>query len=363
MKVAYIINHLNGGGAARLISLLAGGMADRGHEVLLVADISLGVTYELNKQVRLIPLVPNCGSSKLSRLFRGIRLINNIRKIVREEVPDVVIAMIPSMCFYTRFATWGVKVPVVFSDVTSFARKEDFFTHFIRHYFYNTADSVVIETENDSRILGNKLPKKTIIPNPISYPIYEGNEPREKTILLIGHTSRWEIKGFDMLFSFWDEVANDFPDWKLLLIGGEDEESKGYLESFIKTEQGKSSIEYLGFQSHVDKILQKTSIYALPSRIEGFPMSYMEAMSQGCAAVCFKIHGVITEISENGKCCLLVDDGDVNLFKQKLEELMLNESLRYNLSKAGRAVVQDYTIENISKMWESLFVTLTKHDI
>jgi glycosyltransferase involved in cell wall biosynthesis len=83
-------------------------------------------------------------------------------------------------------------------------------------------------------------------------------------------------------------------------------------------------------------------------------MSFMEAMSQGCAAVCFKIHGVITEISQNGKCCLLVDDGDVDSFKIKTKELMQSDYLREQLSKAGVNLVRDYTVDNITKKWEKL---------
>lgn len=360
MKVAYVINHLNGGGAARLITLLAGGMSQRGHEVIMITDTSNEQTYELDHRVKLIPITPNKSSNTFSKISRAIRIIGDIRRIVKEERPDIVISMIPSMCFYTKIALCGKCLPVVFSDVTSFARKEDFFTHFIRHYFYNTADAVVIETENDRKILGNKLPQKVIIPNPISYPIYEGETERDNTILLIGHTSRWNIKGFDMFFSFWDKLVNEFPDWKLVLIGGEDEESKKYLESFVKTQQGRSSIQYLGFKSNVDKILQKTAIYALPSRIEGFPMSFMEAMSQGCAAVCFTIHGVITEISNNGECCQLVEDGDVDSFMAKTKELMANAKLRKELSIKGRETVREYTIENITLQWEELCKRLLK---
>lgn len=360
MKVAYVINHLNGGGAARLITLLASGMANRGHEVYLITDSSNKITYEINPLVSVIPLSPNNSHSLLSRMLRATHIVKDIRRIIDEKKPDVVISMIPSICFYTKIALLGKKIPIIFSDVTSFARKEDLFTHFIRHYFYNTADAVVIETENDKKILGNKLPKKVIIPNPISYPIFEGESDRDNRILLIGHTSRWNIKGFDMFFSFWDKLANEFPNWNLVLIGGEDEESKRYLDSFVKTQQGRSSIKYLGFQTDVDKILQKTAIYALPSRIEGFPMAFMEAMSQGCAAVCYKIHGVITEISRNGECCQLVEDGDVDSFMEKTKELMANVKLRNELSIKGREMVKEYTIENITLQWEYLCNRLLK---
>ena len=40
-------------------------------------------------------------------------------------------------------------------------------------------------------------------------------------------------------------------------------------------------------------IYRSAEIFALPSRVEGFPLVLVEAMSQGCACVSFSMQGAV----------------------------------------------------------------------
>jgi glycosyltransferase involved in cell wall biosynthesis len=234
--------------------------------------------------------------------------------------------------------------------------------HYVRYHFYNYADAVTIQTENDRKILGNRIPKKVVITNPLSYPICNELTKRENYILSIGSTMEWEIKGFDRLINSFSKIASNYPDWKIKIAGGTSPDTLKYLQDLAREKDVLDRIEFIGFQKNIDKLMQHASIFALPSRIEGFSLSLTEALSQGCPAVAYKIHDVITDVTGNGHGTLLVDDGDEDMFADCLDKLMSNHDLRSGLAEDGKSYVKRYSIESIGDQWVSLLTKVINHE-
>lgn len=359
MKILFYIDMLSSGGAARMITLIANKLAERKYSVAIATNTERDIVYPIHENVEILSLYPQ-NAYKMGRIKRTYKLLSQARNVAKQYKPDVIVTTIPHISLFVKTATLGLRIPTIFCDVTSFARKDHALYHFIRYHFYHLADAITIETENDRRILGKRFPQKVVINDPLAFDVYHGPENREKFVLGIGPTREWDIKGFDMLLEAFGKIAHRYPEWKLKIAGPTDKDSLAFLYQIIDRLDIRNQVEFMGFQKDIVPIMRSASVFALASRIEGFSLSIIEAISQGCPCVCFQTVGVMTEVTENGTGALIAEDGNVEEYSQKLESLLEDDKLRKDLSKSGRSFVSKYETGRIVDQWESLFRKLLK---
>lgn len=359
MKVLLFIDCFEGGGAARLMSVITNGLVNRGHEVCIAANYNRPVLYDLSSHVKRLAWYKDDYYQK-STLAGWRDLLRDGRRFIKDEKPDVIISTVYHIVLLSRLAGIGLNVPYIFADVTTFSRRDDKFIHFVRYHVYKFSDAVTIQTENDKKILGKRLPQKVVISNPLPYSVFEGESNRDHSVLVIGHTDRWKIKGLDIMMRVWGKVAPMHSEWRLKIIGGDAKESKRFLLDIACQYGVQDSVDFLGFRTDADTVMRESSIYALTSRVEGFSLSLIESMSQGLPAVAFKIDGVITDVTENGHGTLLVEDGDEDSFADALEKLISDESLREIKAAEAKTFVTKYSPDEIVSQWEKLIMRFGK---
>lgn len=107
------------------------------------------------------------------------------------------------------------------------------------------------------------------------------------TISYAGKLSR--AKGIAEFMNACELLREDgsFPEFRVLLAGGEGEES-------IKRAIDKPYVSYLGMlsQRELAEVLRKSDIFVLPSYYEGLPLVLMEAMACGAVPVCTDLPGI-----------------------------------------------------------------------
>lgn len=358
MKILYFMDAMHFGGAAKKTTTIANELSRRGHDVSFVTDTHYPIGYPLEDAIKIIPLYME-RDAQSNRLTKVLRKLKRVRSIVNKLRPDVVVTVLPHVSFYVKVAILGKKTPIVFSDETSFARKDTRFVHFIRHHFYNIADAVVVLTENDVKLLGKNIPKKVTIHNPVVCPVYHGDySSKKKRVLAIGSLKEWDIKGFDLLFKAFKLLQSGFLEWKISIAGDDREPYKSKVAEMIKANGLEGSVDILGYRSDIYDLMAQSSIYAMSSRVEGFSLALVEALSQGCACVAFANHGVIEEVTSGGKGVMIVEDGDVMAFSNALRQLMADEELRNKMADVGALCLKEYSLDSIVKKWEDLLERL-----
>ena len=360
MKILFYIPALIGGGAERVTVLLCNEFVKRGHDVAVATNPSKG-SYPINERVRLLSLY----SEKYKHLPKGVRqlsVIRNARRIVKAEKPNVVIGVMPLFYLLARLVTWGIDSPLIASDHTSFLPNKLMRVNFIRHHLYGFADVLTILTKKDFQLLGNKYPKKIVMYNPLTFDVLHQIGERKKVVTAMGRLDVWRVKGFDLLIEAWAMIASKHPDWILQIAGTGSDESMDILKKQIEDRGILDSVRFLGFVNNVQDLLQESAVFVLSSRIEGFPMSLLEAMSQGCTCVAFAIQGVVNEIISHGKDGLVVPDGDIEMLSLSLERVLVNEEIRIQLGCNALKSIKRFEAENIAKQWEALFEKLCKHE-
>jgi glycosyltransferase involved in cell wall biosynthesis len=160
-------------------------------------------------------------------------------------------------------------------------------------------------------------------------------------------------KGFDLLLEAWAEVAAAFPDWRLRIVGAGPEDAALRARA---TELGVAGgVDFAGQSSDVEADLRAASVYALPSRAEGFPMTLLEAMAMGLPCAAFDCAPGVREIITDGDDGLVVAAGNTGQLADALSRLLADADLRDAMSSRALASVERFTPAHIADRWERLF--------
>ncbi len=146
-------------------------------------------------------------------------------------------------------------------------------------------------------------------------------------------------KGFDSLFSAWQQLCGD-PQWdaQLIVIGVGDELS--LWQQRTQSAGLANRIEFLGFRRDVPKILRAADCLVAPTRYEAYGLGVHEALCCGLPAITSATAGVAERYSAELQELLLPDPDNVQDLVDRLYEwhrqqeyyrlqaIMLSESLR-----------------------------------
>lgn len=362
-KLLFVIDQLEIGGAGRVASILMNELAARGYDVSVVTAVKYhAINYKLADSIKVKewydPEPVRHGF--FGRVANMYRRCCYFRRALKEVKPDVIVAFTHNIFFYTKLWSWGYRGPIIASDHTSMGRDLGRFSNYLRHNFYKRADVVTILTEKDARILGDKLPNKEVVYNPVTFDTFNGETDREKKVLCVGRKSFWSVKGFDRIIKIWGDLYPKYPDWKLEIVGESNADSDAKLQSMI-TEAGiGKGVVMHGNTNEIEKFYRSAEIFALPSRVEGFPLVLVEAMSQGCACVSFSMQGAVSEIINDGEDGVIVEDGNLEEFSARLEQLMKNAELRLRYANNAKQNVVRFSIATFADKWEQLIKRVLK---
>ena len=350
-KILVLIDQMQTGGAGRVTSTLLPGLIEKGYEVVMALDnVNCKNFYPIPEEVRLVT-IPIKNNDRTG--IKQVRLIRAARKIIKQERPDVVLAVTFFPFFYAHYATIGLNIPVICYDHTSFGRNMGRFINWIRYSLYGKADKLAILTKKDERLLGEKFPRKEVVYNPLTYPIVRHTDTRRKTVLCAGRIDSWDVKGFDRMIEIWSHLSPKHPEWKLQIAGGGSQKKIEELKKMAEASSIGGQIEFLGQIYDMPSLYSITSIFALPSRVEGFPMVLLEAMSQGCVCCSFEMGGAVNEMMSTASGAI-VKDGDLEEFENQLENLMNKYPRFESLQENGYKDAGRFTCENFYDQWDKM---------
>lgn len=355
-KLYFVVQHFRSGGAERVASVLIEELSSRGYEIIVEADFNKGQTYLLPDNVTKVQaFLKQPGKNAIQKMVYFIQRLIDRRKNIKKYSPDVVISFLPRTFFETKLSCLGLHKKHIVSDHTSMDRKIGRLDDYIRRNFYNRADYTTILTHKDAKLVEGKLRNSVVVYNPLTFRAIDRDEigKREKIILCVGRVNQWDIKGYDRICEIWREISQQYPDWKLCFVGEASEDTKKRLISISGKENAERIIFY-GQQSDVKTFYRRAAIFALPSRVEGFPMALAEAMSQGCACIAFSLNGAIDEIINEGQDGYIIADGNLLDFRDKLRLLMSDGIIRKTLAENAVANIKRFDSVNYADRWVEL---------
>lgn len=119
----------------------------------------------------------------------------------------------------------------------------------------------------------------------------------------------------------------------------------------------ESRVRFLGFRSDLERIYPDLDVLCLTSDNEGSPVSLIEGMASGCAAVSTDVGGV-RDVLEDGRCGVLVPAGNAGAFADAVLALLNDPSKREALAAEGRLAAKRFAIERLVSDLDNLYKSL-----
>ena len=131
----------------------------------------------------------------------------------------------------------------------------------------------------------------------------------------------------------------NYPDTRFVLIGGLDSNPRALSRSQMETLVEDGAVEWTG---HVDvrEWLERTSVFVLPSYLEGVPRSTQEAMAMARPVVTTDVPGCRDTVIE-GVNGYLVQSGDAEALAEALERFIESPNLVARMGAESRALAED----------------------
>lgn len=360
MKLVCVLNSMAGGGAERVMTHLAGGLARRGHSVtILTLDPSVPDFYPPPPGVARATVDGAGGDCRWYQLRCQRERLSSLRRRITERSPDAVISFVDVANILTLAACRGSGIPVIACEhINPLHYRLGPHWELLRRILYPSAARVVMLTEDTLDWALNTAGARAAvaIPDPVPAPLFSADSRRPdffgngKNLLAMGRLI--SQKGFDILLPAFAEVAGRFPEWQLTILGEGPERAR--LES-LRDRLGLAGRALLpGTKPDAYDILRHSDLFVLSSRFEGFGMALAEALSCGVPAVSFDCPSGPSLILRDGVDGLLVPPGDRTGLATALARLMADEGLRKTFADRAPEVAERFGVEKYLDKWEAL---------
>ncbi len=162
-------------------------------------------------------------------------------------------------------------------------------------------------------------------------------------------------KGFDRLLKIWRIVNIRYKDWHLYIFGDGD---RSPYQSIVEQYQLTKTVHLMPPTSNIAGEFEKSSVFVMTSRYEGFGLVLAEAMSCGLPCISFDCPYGPRNIIKDGEDGILAEDGNIEDFAKKLELLLSNIELRKTLGMNAVKNIARLSPDSIMTKWITLFQTI-----
>lgn len=371
LKVLFLVQSLESGGAEKLIIDVSKEMAKRSDVEFLIA--SLSSKNDFVKTANNLP-VKICNSYvRLSLSGKNNIDVEEFDKLISDFKPDV----IHSNVYYCELvAHERLKDNVVY--VSHFHKNDPLYRNFGMHTFlrkrnftnfyeklrivrkFKQCNSKFITVSDDSkRYYIKNLPsvfsdKIYLLNNAIDYNrYYTGNKKTidKQCINLINIGRMVPLKNQIFLIEVLSALKSKNYNVNLTIIGNWLKEGENVFRK-AKSLNLEEFVNMPGVTENVDKYLKKSHIYLHSSHSESFGLVFLEAMAAGLPVVTLDGKGN-RDVIEQGKNGFMLYERDINKFVDKIIELIENEDLYQNISQYAVEYAKKYDIkEYVDKLLE-----------
>lgn len=364
MRLLFFIHSLDGGGAERVTANLANHWAAKGWHITIVSVAPLGLDfYKLHPAIRRVAL--NLGGESrnaLVGLWRNLRRVQALREVLRQEHPDIALAMMSTANVILALATPG--------RMCAIGSERNYPPHLplrtqweaLRRYTYRRLGAVVAQTREAAEWLRQHtnarrvpiIPNMAIWPLPVQAPHLcpKAISYTDRHILLaVGRLDK--VKGLNCLLEAFSALARKYCDWDLAILGEGPE--RRALEAQVRAAGLEDRIFLPGRAGNVGEWYERADLYVMSSRSEGFPNTLAEAMAHGLPAVSFDCDTGPRDIIRHEVDGLLVPPGNVAALESALDRLIGDAALRTKFALRAVDARTRFSIERITGLWEALF--------
>ena len=347
MRLLFIRDFFDYGGASKMILNVAGAMTKMGHDSYVYAYGSESCPIEIPDKVRFVKGSPYINN----RVLRHPAKIGEIRRRIKEIDPDLIVTFMPYPSILTILAKIGLKKKIVISE----RGDPNIYGGFIKilgHKIIGRADGAVFQTEGARDFYSGRLHSRSVvIPNAIT--IRKGERKpwsqRENTIAFVGRFFNQQ-KRQDLMVEAFAKISPKYPELSLVFYGdGEDLDS---IKELVEKHRLTDQVVFAGSVSPIEPYLKKARMYVLTSDYEGIPNSLIEAMCVGLPCIATDCTpGGARLLIENNVNGYLIPCNDVDAIADACERILDNPDEAERLGENAQGICDKYSPEVIYPKW------------
>lgn len=362
-----------GGGGGRAAESICQALARRGHEIKVLTSHFKDLPREENRDgydiIRISTLRTQAFRASflsmviyvLSGLWAGLRLV----RLFHPDVIHVHFA-VPAGALAWMLARF-TRVPYVLTahlgDVPGGVpeKTNDWFRWIfpITRWIWRDASARVAVSEyTRSLALKHYNEEVLIIPNGIDVDGESQDSIRVNNPPVIVFAGRFmEQKSPLLIIQILNEVKH--LSWKCVMIGD------GPLMPDVKKSISEFGLEdrfvLTGWitPDEVLKYFEQSDILFMPSLSEGLPVVGVQALAKGLAIVASRVGGFVDLVDENQNG-YLIDVGNKDGFKSRLQELLTNSNRLLSLRQASLKKANSFEITQIAEQYEKIFLEIVR---
>ncbi len=292
--------------------------------------------------------------------FNNIRIVHQIKKILKQDKFDIVFVNTTLAAFLVRMAIKKLKekpyvVNIVhgylFGENSNFICKMGFL--FAEKITKNVTDNIVVMNEEDEDIAKrHKLCKGEIVKiHGMGIDNTRFSETKSQKKFNIGNDYEVSFvgeltdrKNQKFLINFVKEISKYDINIKLNLIG--DGVLKNKLVKLATKKKVLDHVNFLGYDNNIQKYINDSDYYISASKIEGLPFNILEAMHLGAVIFASDTKGNVDLISdlENG---VLYKLGDTKDLIAKFRLVKNNKELQQKIRKNAKETSKKYLLNTV----------------
>ena len=358
MKIVCYVNKVSGGGAERVMSVLANGLVRKGHLVDLVVDYETDNEYPLDKRVNKHVMNGRFSQRAGNPILRNVGRVRFLRRLCKQRKAQVLISFIQDANVRALLATPFTGTRNIIS-----VRNDPKSIHghgiglmlakLIAKTLYPCAEGCVFQTEEVRSWYTSKTRRKSrIILNPVSEAFYRlpPVEQREKRIVTCGRLS--EQKNHSLLIRSFAALDKRFSDYTLHIYGEGPDRDK--LEALCCELGVKSRVVFEGRTNNIPEAIRAAALFVLSSDFEGLPNALMEAMALGLPVISTDCSGggarVLLRDEKNGR---IVPCQNENALTHAMQACLLSPDVAKEYGLQARKDAEQFRVERIIDSWEA----------
>jgi glycosyltransferase involved in cell wall biosynthesis len=347
-KYLFYTVSLGGGGAERVLTIIANKFSrEINVKVVIVSLLDVENEYSLSDSIKVIRM----HGENLNYISK-IRLL---RKILKSEKPDVLIAFMYFIAMQALLASMMLRIRVIVSERND--PKQEIagrpIVGFIRNFLYLFANRFVFQTYDALNYFPKYVRNKSVvIMNPIRENLpqpYSGVRRNE----IVNFCRLSPQKNLFLLIDAFCEVHKIHSQYILSIFGNGELYSDLHL--YIE-KRGLSSCVFLNSSiSDIHSRIRNSAMFVSSSNYEGISNSMIEAMALGLPTICTDCPcGGAAMMIENGINGFLVPVGNRELLVNAMLKIIENPSLSKSLSIEAIKIRKRLSIDVIINDWKKL---------
>lgn len=352
MKCVLFTSVLSGGGAERVLCQLANRLATE-HHVILVAAYPSENEYPVADNINKVYLDTAIENKK------PIKQLILLRKVLKEQRPDVCISFLPQPNFKMLLAALGLKTRVIVSVRNDPAKEyAKLSSRLLARFLYPMAAGVVFQTKDAQAWFPKHIQRKSrVIMNQVNPTFFTTQRVSEDYFVATGRLNNQ--KNYPLMIKAFAKFSKEFPQEKLYIFGtGQLREE---LSALINELDVSSNIVLQGASNDIPTVLSHTKAFLLTSDYEGMPNGLLEAMAMGIPCIATNCPcGGPKQIIDNGINGILINVSDEDALLDALHKVHNDSDFRKDIASRAKASSRKYHPDEVYRDWEAYISEIVK---